>query len=328
MTTQTTFPSGDSYCAAWLTLPADSIKNGPHPVVILVHGGGATHDMCLPQYERAFSAAGLAVLAFDFRHLGASGGEPRQLMSIRRYLADIDSAIRFVRAHPELDETRAGLWGTSFGASHVLAAAARHPELAAAVIQCPVIRGRSPALASGLFNMLRLTGPILSDLLRAALRLPRRYVQIVGRPGEQAFVTVPGALEGWRSVMPADYIFDGRVTAGAALIIAAYDASRYARKVACPLLVCVSDRETLMDPALAVRAAAEAPHGRAIHYPADHFEVYHPPLFEDIVGDQIAFFQEHLSEAKGAGRASKRNAQRMSVAPAAGAKPEPRSGEP
>ena len=49
-----------------------------------------------------------------------------------------------------------------------------------------------------------------------------------------------------------------------------------------------------MDPAIAVRVAEKAPLGRAIHYPTDHFQVYHPPFVERIVADQIAFLTEHL----------------------------------
>jgi pimeloyl-ACP methyl ester carboxylesterase len=286
-----TFRSGSDDCAAWLTLPTG---DGAHPAVLLVHGGGATHDMKLDQYERWFSAAGLAVLAFDFRHLGDSGGEPRQLMSVRRYLEDIDAALAFLRRRPEIDPARIALWGTSFGASHVVATAARRPDIAAAVIQCPVLQGRAPALRSGLGHLMRLTPPMLSDLVRAGLGLPRRYVPIVGRPGELAFVNRPGAWEGWHSVMPPGYRFDNRVPAGAGLTMLFYDAAAMARRVRCPLLVCVSDKEDLMDPAIAVKAAADAPRGVARHYPADHFEVYHPPLVERIVADQITFLREHL----------------------------------
>jgi alpha/beta superfamily hydrolase len=286
-----TFRSGGEDCAAWLTLPAG---DGPHPVVLLVHGGGATHGMMLEQYERRFSAAGLAVLAFDFRHIGESGGTPRQLMSLRRYFEDIDAALAFVRTRPELDPSRIALWGTSFGASHVVATAARRRDIAAAVVQCPILQGRAPALSAGLLHLARFTGPILSDVVRAALGLGRRYVQIVGRPGELAFVNVPGAYEGWMSVVPPGVTFDGRVPAAAGLSMLLYDAAAQARKVRCPLLVCVSDRENLMDPAIAVRVAREAPRGVAIHYPADHFEVYHLPMVDRLVADQIAFLTEHL----------------------------------
>jgi pimeloyl-ACP methyl ester carboxylesterase len=291
MTTRTNFPSGSDLCAAWLTLPQGQ---GPHPVVLLVHGGGATHDMALGQYERWFSEAGMAVVAFDFRHLGESGGQPRQLMNLRRYLEDIEAALAFIRTRPELDARRIALWGTSFGASHVVATAARRSDIAAAVVQCPILQGRAPALSAGLGPLLRMTGPILSDLLRVALGLGRRYVQLVGRPGDLAFVTAAGALEGWHSVMPAGYRFDNRVPAASGLGLLFYDAAAMARRVTCPLLVCVSDKEELMDPAIAVRVARTAPRGLARHYPADHFSVYHPPMVERIVKDQIEFLTEHL----------------------------------
>jgi len=122
-------------------------------------------------------------------------------------------------------------------------------------------------------------------------------VQIVGRPGELAFVTLPGAYEGWMSVVPPGVVFDGRITAGAGLSMLFYDAASRAKRVRCPLLVCVSERENLMDPAIALRVAERAPRGRAIRYPTDHFQVYHPPFVERIVADQIAFLTEHLDPA-------------------------------
>lgn len=292
MTIRTTFPSGSDYCAAWLTLPKG---DGPHPVVLLIHGGGATHSMMLAQYEKWFSAAGFAVVAFDFRHLGESGGLPRQLFSLRRYFEDIEAALAFIAARPELDAKRVALWGTSMGASHVVTMAARRPDIAAAVIQCPILQGRAPMLRSGLWHMLRFTGPIISDTVRALFGRNRRYVPLVGRPGELAFVNLPGAYEGWHSVVPPGAQFDNRIPAGGSTLqVLFYNAAASARNVRCPMLVCVCDNEELMDPAIAVKAAADAPRGIAKHYAADHFSVYHPPIVERMVADQIAFLTMHL----------------------------------
>ncbi|MGW0005329.1 alpha/beta hydrolase [Nocardia grenadensis] len=291
MTIRTTFPSGRDHCAAWLTLPDGP---GPHPAIVLVHGGGATHEMMLGQYEQWFAQAGLAVVAFDFRHLGASGGEPRQLVSQRRYAEDVDAALAFARSHPELDADRIGLWGTSFGASHVLAAAARH-DLRAAVVQCPVFSGRAVVSRAGVRHLLRFTFPIVSDMARAALRLPRRYVPLVGEPGERAFVTAPGALAGWESVTPPGYRFDNRITAASGLGMLFYNAASAAPRVRCPLLVCVCERENLIDPAITAQVAARIPRAVLKHYDADHFTVYHPPAVDRIVADQIDFLTEHLA---------------------------------
>ncbi|MFF3752450.1 alpha/beta hydrolase [Streptomyces sp. NPDC002018] len=290
-TTHTSFQSKGSRCAAWLTRPTGT---GPFPAVVLVHGFGATHEMRLAPYEQAFAAAGMAVLSFDFRNLGASEGTPRQLISVRRQLADIDAALDFVRRDPKIDGSRIALWGTSMGATHVLLTAARHPELAAAVVQCPVVNTVNAAFSSGLRHVLRLVGPITDDLLRAALRLPRRYIAVVGEPATSAVVTVPGAKEGWYGMVPPDVDFDNRVTAAVGAELVTLNASRRSAKITSPLLVCVSDHETLTDPRIAVKTAERAPRGVAIRYPADHFEVYHAPLAEGIIADQVAFLTRHL----------------------------------
>ncbi|MEV0105898.1 alpha/beta fold hydrolase [Nocardia sp. NPDC050799] len=292
MTIRTTFPSGRDRCAAWLTVPD---APGPHPAVVLVHGGGATHEMMLGQYERWFAQAGLAVVAFDFRHLGESAGEPRQLVSQRRYAEDVDAALAFARSRPELDADRIALWGTSFGASHVLAAAARHRDLRAAVVQCPVFSGRAVVARAGVGHLLRFTLPIVSDLVRGALGLSRRYVPLVGEPGERAFVTQAGALAGWQSVTPPGYAFDNRITAASGLGMLFYNAASAAPQVRCPLMVCACARENLIDPAIAARVAARAPQAVLKTYDADHFTVYHPPVVEQIIADQIAFLTAHLA---------------------------------
>jgi dienelactone hydrolase len=290
-TRNTFFLSQGQRCAAWMNYPAG---DGPHPAVVLVHGFGATHDMRLDQYEQAFTSAGMVVLSFDFRHIGASQGTPRQLISIPRQLADIDTALTFLANDPRVDGSRIALWGTSMGATHVLLAAAEHPELAAAVVQCPVVNTRSAAFSSGLGAVAKLIGPITSDLVRAAFRLPRRYVPIVDEPGRTALMTVLGAKDGWYGMVPPRASFDNRVTASTGFELVKLNASRRAASVQAPLLVCVSDHETLMDPRIAARTAQRAPRGTALHYPADHFEVYHPPLVDGIIRDQVAFLAQHL----------------------------------
>jgi pimeloyl-ACP methyl ester carboxylesterase len=203
--------------------------------------------------------------------------------------------LRFVAGDPRLDHRRTALWGTSFGASHVVATAARHPELAAAVVQCPVFSGREIALRTGVRALLGFTVPIVDDLLRAATGRERRNLRIVGRPGERAFVTEPGAWEGWHSLIGDGSTFDNRVPAASAVHMLGYHAAARLKDVRCPLLVCVSDAENLVDPAGVPRAAAEAPRSEIRHYPADHFQVYHGDLRKRLVTDQVAFLTENLA---------------------------------
>ncbi len=286
------FPSQGTRCAAWLTLPPGA---GPHPAVVLVHGLGATHDMMLETYEQHFAAARIATLAFDYRNTGASDGQPRQHIATRHQRRDVSAAIAYLGARADIDSARIGLWGTSLGAMNVIRVAAGRDDIAVAVVQCPIVHGPGAARRLGRFSSLRLTPAIAEDLLRTAARRGRRYVPIVGPPGGFAMVTVEGAEAGWNSTVPPGGRFDNRIAATDAIAMVATSALRQARNVTAPLLVCVCDRENLMDPRYAELVARRAPLGVARHYDSDHFAIYHPPLVSGVLADQTAFLQEHLN---------------------------------
>jgi len=77
-------------CAAWVYRPdGDHV----HPMVVMAHGFSATREQRLDAYAERFCAAGIGVLLFDYRHFGASGGEPRQLLDIGRQHADFRAAV-------------------------------------------------------------------------------------------------------------------------------------------------------------------------------------------------------------------------------------------
>ncbi|BBY82572.1 alpha/beta fold hydrolase [Mycolicibacterium pulveris] len=285
------FRSRGVRCAAWLTLPESA---GPHPGVVLVHGLGATHDMMLAQYEQHFAKAGIATLAFDYRNTGESEGEPRQHISLKHQRHDVAAALVRLKRCLHVDAARVGLWGTSLGGMNVVRVAAGRDDVAAAVVQCPIVHGPSAARRLGLAASLRLTPAIIEDVLRAVTRRGRRHVPIVAPPASLAMVSVAGAQAGWNSTVPPGGRFDNRIVALDAVAMVASSALRHARNVSAPLLVCVCDRETLMDPRYAVLVAQRAPRGQARHFDSDHFAIYHPPLVGRVLAVQTAFLQEHL----------------------------------
>src|SRR5213592_4230533 len=137
------FPSDSDECRAWLFMP-DAERP---PLVILGHGLGATREYGLEPFAQRFADAGIAALAFTYRHFGDSGGQPRQLLDIKRQLGDWAAALAYARSLEGIDADRIALWGTSFGGGHVIEAAARDQvggrgkdrvsDLAAVVSQCP-----------------------------------------------------------------------------------------------------------------------------------------------------------------------------------------------
>ncbi|HEX7825940.1 MAG TPA: alpha/beta fold hydrolase, partial [Mycobacterium sp.] len=198
------FHSGDSHCTAWLYLPPTASVS-PAPVVVMGHGLGATRELGLAPYAERFAAAGLAVLVFTYRNLGDSGGEPRQVLSMPKQLADWEAAINYVAGLPEVDGDRIAVWGSSLGGGHAIKIAARHPELRAAVAQCPFTDGLASAGALGPRESLTMFGFVVRDLLAAARGKTPVGIPVAGLPGEAGLMTAPDALPGMLALVPDGY---------------------------------------------------------------------------------------------------------------------------
>ena len=289
--TDLTFPSGIERCAAWLYRPSGP---GPHPCVVLGHGLGAVREMGLDAYAERFRQAGLGALAFDYRHFGASEGEPRQLLDVGRQLEDWRAAVAFARALEWVDPERIAVWGTSFGGGHAIETAAGDPRLAAAVAQCPFTDGIASLRAIDPGTTARLTLAGARDELRRVRGHTPHRVKLVGAPGSTALMTAPDAEPGYRALMPANLEFDDEVAARIALRIGTYRPVRAAGRIRCPLLICLCERDSVAPPGPTTRAAEAAPRGELRRYPVGHFDIYLGEAFERAVTDQIEFLARHL----------------------------------
>jgi uncharacterized protein len=291
------FASDNDTCAAWLYLPTG--VTGP-PVVILGHGLGGTREMRLDAFAERFAQAGIAALAFTYRHFGDSTGQPRQLLSIKRQLADWDAAIAHVKGRRDVDGTRIAVWGSSFGGGHSITVASRHPELKAAVAQCPFTDGLASALALGPLATLKVLPLVAKDYASIIRRRRPAMIPLAGPPGSLALMNAPDALPGYRALLPADPTFRNEVAARVAPTIMAYRPGRAAKKIDYPILFCISDIDTVTPPAETERYARTAPRGEIKHYDAGHFEFYLGEPFEALVGDQIEFLTRHLNPTRSA----------------------------
>ncbi len=70
-----TFRSEGADMSGWFYSPDSS---PPWPLIVMAHGFSATKEMVIDRYADVFDEAGLAVLLFDHRGFGTSGGKPRQ----------------------------------------------------------------------------------------------------------------------------------------------------------------------------------------------------------------------------------------------------------
>ena len=148
-------PSRGEQLAAYLYRPES--PHGDVPCVVMAHGFSATRDDGLPAYAEAFRDAGFAVVLFDYRHFGASTGEPRQLLDIGRQHDDYRAVVAWARRLDGIDPDRIVLWGSSFSGGHVLAVAAGDPRVAAVISQAPFTDAIPALMRVPLKNAVRLT---------------------------------------------------------------------------------------------------------------------------------------------------------------------------
>jgi dienelactone hydrolase len=293
------FSSGDSECAAWLyrpTAPGAVTEGGASPgavtergapCVVMAHGFSLTRHEGLDEFAQRFATAGLGALAFDHRHLGDSGGEPRQRFRKREQLEDWRNAIAFARATDGIDAERIVLWGFSFSGGHVVTIAQRDHRLAAVLALCPFVDGLARVLSTPL--------PLVAWVLpRALVDSAGRHtlIAVTGPPGSHAAMTLPGEAEGFARVVSQGSPWRNEISPGLFATVALHRPLAGASRIACPLWVGLGERDVSVSARAVQRLAERAPQGQLQRYPYDHFEPFLEGNLERVAGDQIGFLRE------------------------------------
>jgi len=139
------FASGSDRLVAALYPPEtaahDSKSRLPRPAVVVIHDVWGLYD----QYHQAaqrLARAGFVALALDLYARGEQPGSPADMPGVmkflhrlpdRRVLADIQAALDFLRARPEVAGRKLGLTGFCMGGKYADLAAARCRGLSAVV---------------------------------------------------------------------------------------------------------------------------------------------------------------------------------------------------
>ena len=201
------FSSEGATLRGLLFLPEDQ-KQKP-PVVIMAHGTSATVNMVADKYAEVFCRSGLAVLLYDNRNFGKSGGEPRQEINPWVQCRGYRDAINFAEKLKDVDTNQIALWGDSYTGGQVIILGAIDERVKVIVAQVPVCGEQPPLVEHSRTNFETLkntflqgdvrgspkttTGPIpvvSSDQLGTSSLLKpiqafRWYIDYGGRPGSQ-----------------------------------------------------------------------------------------------------------------------------------------------
>lgn len=284
--------------AAWYRPSSEVLADAAgNPCVVMAHGLGGTRAAGLAPFAERFAAAGLQVLCFDYRGFGESGGTPRQVVNVRMQLEDWAAAIRHARTLAGVDPARIATWGSSFSGAHSVAAAIADGRIAAVSAQGAMMDGVASLLnlirQCGLGHGLKLTAYGLLDAARGALGLSRVTVPVVGKPGSTAALTTPDSEPGYLAITPPDW--RNEISTSWALTLALYRPNTMTPRLPCPALFCIATADVVVPPSAmedgARRGGAKVEVRR---YPVGHFDIYLPPAFERVVGDQVEFFARVL----------------------------------
>jgi pimeloyl-ACP methyl ester carboxylesterase len=289
-----TFPCQQTTCNADLWLPIQPAGAPKPPVIVMAHGFGGLKDWSLPNFAERFVKAGFAVVRFDYRGFGKSGGQPRRVVDGKEHVKDWLAAIDAVSKRPDVDGQRLGIWGTSYSGGQVLVAGAERPGVVKAVsAQVPFVNGLSSSLKFPLKYQLMASWYAMRDMLRSDSETPL-YVPIVAKDAFSALVC-DECVEGYASLHPQGTGDENKVAARVFMTLPFFFPGMRAGDIQAPTLIIAAENDGLI-PVERVRAAAkDLKHGEYVELKgANHFSPYTGPLFEQVVAKQTAFFKQNL----------------------------------
>lgn len=279
------FDSDGDECVGWLYRPD---RPDDPPIVVMAPGFGAYRTFGYPLVAERLAEHGYAVLLFDYRHFGDSEGEPRNLVSPSRQVADWRAAVATAREFDGVDGSRVVLWGYSFAGGHVLSVAAEDPRIAAVVAVAPFVDGRAALKSKGIKYNLKATALGLRDKLQSLVLGPYT-VPIVGDPDEFAVINEPGAKAGVFDLVPTGSDWENECPARTLLGIPGYRPITSAEDVRSPTLFVGGTDDDVVSLSAVESAVETVPNATYLRLPTDHFGYFEGEVFEQCVGYQLAF---------------------------------------
>jgi uncharacterized protein len=265
------------------------------PTIVCIHGYSGRKSIYMPAYVRELSAAGYNTLDFFHRGFGNSDGY-RCLCKPWDQVIDILSALIYVRSRADVDPARVALYGTSFGGSTVMVAAAKDEE-----VKCAVSVG-SAANVDRSFRSKRTYSQLLDweeqlkqDRIERVLKGKSRYVpygELIpsGRAEADSLTTMYKISEGYPEGYPMasyDYSVD-------------FFPENYVGAISPrPVLFIHGEKDTMVPVTEAEHfyAAANEPKQLIVLRDANHVDVYeprNPATFKVVIGHMIEFFDKNL----------------------------------
>ncbi|MGE3918701.1 MAG: alpha/beta hydrolase [Hyphomicrobiaceae bacterium] len=278
--------SGDLY------LPDNMPKGEKRAGIVLCHGYTGVKDLYLPDNARVLNEAGYAVLTFDYKGWGTSEGTRARLAPLSR-VADVQAAMTFLGLQDGVDEERLGIYGTSYGGATVVWTAAIDSRVKC-VVSCVGIGNGARWMRSVRRpdEWVDLLAKSKKDREARVLTGKSEYVERseVLLPDRQSAELAAAARKNNPNAVntiPLEYIDE----------TLQFHPEWVVDKIAPrPLLLITTDDDRLVPPeeSVALYAKAGEPKKLVTLKGWGHYEVYAGRAFDEVMGETVAWFQQHL----------------------------------
>lgn len=275
-----------------LFLPPDLRPGEKRAGIVLCHGYTGVRDLYLPDNARALNAAGYVVLTFDYKGWGDSDGSKSRLAPYGRVI-DSQAALTFLGAQEMVDESRLGLYGTSYGGATVTWTAAIDRRVKCTVSVVGIGNGRrwmrSVRRPDEFADLLDIAA---ADRVRQVMTgqsqfADRSSILIPDRQSAELAAAARAGNPGAVSEIPLEFIND----------TLEFHPEWVVDKIAPrPILFITTDNDRLVpqDESEALYARAGEPKKLVVLKGWGHYEVYTGEAFRQVMEPTLAWYQEHL----------------------------------
>ena len=260
--------------------------------IVLCHGYTGVKDLYLPDNARVLNDAGYVVMAFDYKGWGDSEG-PRSRLAPWSRVADVQAALTYLGALPEVDPGRLGIYGTSYGGATVVWVAAIDPRVRCTVSVVGIGHGRRwmrsvrrpdewfDLLARAEADRVKRARDGQSELVeRSEILLPDRQSADLAAAARR---NNPAAV----NRIPLEYVDD----------TLAFNPEWVVDRIAPrPVLFITTDGDRLVPPeeSESLYARAGEPKKLVVLRGYGHYEVYTEPAFSEVMRATLDWYGQHL----------------------------------
>ncbi|QYJ96626.1 alpha/beta hydrolase [Shewanella alkalitolerans] len=282
---------------AWLYLPVheEASLNKPAPAIVMSHGFAAVKELYIDKFAEAFAKAGFAVLLYDHRNFGKSGGEPRGEIIPYQQIEDMREVISWLSFHPEVNAEQIGVWGTSYSGGHAIMVGALDRRAKCVVAQVPTISGYQTFLRRAGSRLRAVQEEFEQDRTRRSKGETPTYIGVIPQEEQPGIYASDEAMAFYSKAWTLAEGWDNRVTLRSSEKASEYEPGLWIARVSpTPLLMIVAENDTVTPTDLALSAFTRALEPKRLSLlPGGHFDPYVKHSARSIT-EAITWFSKYL----------------------------------